>query len=130
MVWSVSLACRRLDIRIPATTDLSRNKRQMCHIAHLRKTLNQKTHMIIKMFINRRKSHYLLCENWMVFHFTKLESPSPNDVLCHILLILASDYGEENFRYFVFISAWKGAAPSIWTNLNPHHPMMHCAKFC
>ena len=33
------------------------------------------------------------------------------------------------FRYFVFISPWKRAGPFIWTNLNPLHPRMLCAKF-
>ena len=33
------------------------------------------------------------------------------------------------FRYFLIISPWKGVWPFIWTNLNPHHPRMLCAKF-
>ena len=33
------------------------------------------------------------------------------------------------FHYFVIISPWKRAGPFIWTNLNPLHPMMLCAKF-
>ena len=35
------------------------------------------------------------------------------------------------FRYFVItgISPWKRVGPFIWTNLNPHHPRGHCAKF-
>ena len=33
------------------------------------------------------------------------------------------------FRFFVIISPWKWAGPFIWTNLNPVHPRMHCAKF-
>ena len=33
------------------------------------------------------------------------------------------------FHHFVIISSWKGAGPFIWTNLNPLHPMMLCAKF-
>ena len=33
------------------------------------------------------------------------------------------------FRYFVFISLWKMAWPSIWTNSNPNQPRMFCAKF-
>ena len=44
--------------------------------------------------------------------------------------------GEEDFLissiylgYFVIISPWKKAGPFIWTNLNPPHPRMHCAKF-
>ena len=33
------------------------------------------------------------------------------------------------FCYFVIISPWKRAGPFIWTNLNPLHPRMLCAKF-
>ena len=33
------------------------------------------------------------------------------------------------FRYFVIISPWNKAEPFIWTDLNPHHPWMLCAKF-
>ena len=33
------------------------------------------------------------------------------------------------FRYFVIISPWERAGPFIWTNLNPLHPNLHCAKF-
>ena len=33
------------------------------------------------------------------------------------------------FPYFVIISPWKKAGPFIWTNLNPLHPRMLCAKF-
>ena len=33
------------------------------------------------------------------------------------------------FHYFVIISPWKRTVPFIWTNLNPLHPRMLCAKF-
>ena len=33
------------------------------------------------------------------------------------------------FHYFLIISPWKRAGPFIWTNLNPFHPRMLCAKF-
>ena len=33
------------------------------------------------------------------------------------------------FNYFVIISPCKRAVPFIWTNLNPLHPRMLCAKF-
>ena len=32
------------------------------------------------------------------------------------------------FRYFVIIFPWKRVWPFIWTNLNPLHPKMLCAK--
>ena len=34
------------------------------------------------------------------------------------------------FRNFVIISPWQRAESFIWTNLNPLHPSMFCAKFC
>ena len=47
-----------------------------------------------------------------------------------------SGSGEEDFlissmyfHYFVIISPWKRVGPFIWTNLNPLHPRMLCAKF-
>ena len=33
------------------------------------------------------------------------------------------------FHYFVIISPWKRTGPFIWTNFNPLHPRMFCAKF-
>ena len=33
------------------------------------------------------------------------------------------------FHYFVIISPWKRAGSFIWTNFNPLHPRMLCAKF-
>ena len=33
------------------------------------------------------------------------------------------------FHYFIIISPWKRAGPFIWTNLNPLHPGILCAKF-
>ena len=33
------------------------------------------------------------------------------------------------FHYFIIISPWKKAGPFIWTNLNPLHLRMLCAKF-
>ena len=34
-----------------------------------------------------------------------------------------------NFNIFAIISPWKRLWPFIWTNLNPIHPRMLCAKF-
>ena len=33
------------------------------------------------------------------------------------------------FHYFEIISPWERAGPFLWTNLNPLHPRMLCAKF-
>ena len=47
-----------------------------------------------------------------------------------------SGSGEEDFwissmyfRYFIINTPWKRAGSFIWTNLNPPHPRMLCAKF-
>ena len=49
---------------------------------------------------------------------------------------MPSGSGEEDFkillmyfRYFFLISPWKGTGRFLWTNLNPLHPRMFCAKF-
>ena len=34
------------------------------------------------------------------------------------------------FHYFEITFPWKRVRPFIWTNLNPHHPRSHFAKFC
>ena len=38
---------------------------------------------------------------------------------------------KKNFKFcnFVIISPWKRSGPFIWTNFNPLHPRMLCAKF-
>ena len=62
--------------------------------------------------------------------------PLPKDALCQVWLNWPSGSGEEIFlissmyyRYFAIISLWKRTWPFIWTNLNPLHPRMLCAKF-
>ena len=46
-------------------------------------------------------------------------------VLEEKIFLISSMY----FHYFVIISPWKRAGPFVWTNLNPLHPRMLCAKF-
>ena len=72
----------------------------------------------------------------MVLHLKKLECLSSKDACAKIGWNWASGSGEEDFLilsmyflYFVIISPWKRAGPFIWTNLNPLHPRMLCAKF-
>ena len=61
--------------------------------------------------------------------------PFTKNALCQVWLNWSSGSWEEDlissmyFCYFVIISPWKRAGPFIWTNLNPLHPRMHCAKF-
>ena len=69
--------------------------------------------------------------------FKKLESLSSKDACAKIdWLKLAQWFWRRRFLNFVYvfsllriISPWKKAGPFIWTNLNPLHPRMLCAKF-
>ena len=72
----------------------------------------------------------------MVLHLKKHESLSSKDACAKIGWNWLSGSWEEDFlissmyfRHFVIISHWKRAGPFIWTNLNPLHPRMLCAKF-
>ena len=65
----------------------------------------------------------------------KLESPSPKDVLCQVRLKLAQWFWR---RFFKFVNVFlqysnylllEKSGPFIWTNLNPLHLSMLCAKF-
>ena len=77
-------------------------------------------------------TYFVIISSWK----SKLESPSSKNALCQvwkklvlekkIFKLILSMY----FCCFVTISPWKRVAPFIWTNLNPHHPRMLCAKFC
>ena len=44
-------------------------------------------------------------------------------------LKLAEGFWRRGFLNFAIISPWKRVGPFTWTNLNPHHPRRHCAKF-
>ena len=71
------------------------------------------------------------------FIWTNLNPPFPRMFCAKFGWNWPSGSGEEDFLissmyfyYFVIISPWKRAGPFIWTNLNPLHPRMLCAKFC
>ena len=74
--------------------------------------------------------------NQWFFIWTKL-NPIHQRLLCaKFVLNRPSGSGEEDFlilsiyfRFFLIISPWKREGPFIWTNLNPLHPRMLCAKF-
>ena len=81
--------------------------------------------------------NYHLLDKGVALYLNKLESASPRDALLQVWLKLAQ-WCRRNFLFFilsmyfcylVIISPWKRAWPFIWTNLNPLHPRMHCAKF-
>ena len=68
-------------------------------------------------------------------HLKKFESSSPKDALCLVCLKLALWIWKRfflissmYFRYNVIISHWKREGSFIWTNLNPLHLRMRCAK--
>ena len=105
----------------------------MGHIAHLRKQFKSiNTYDYIITRIKRRKKTLLTL--WE-FTFSSFEQ---NWILfiqkCFVLRLveIGSVVLEKKifkFHYFVIISTWKRAGPFIWTNLNPLHPSMLCAKF-
>ena len=80
--------------------------------------------------------NYLPFEKKGAVHLNKLETPSPKDALCQVWLILVQWFWRRRFLNFVNVFLlfrnylhleWTG--PFIWTNLNPPHPRMLCAKF-
>ena len=80
--------------------------------------------------------NYLSLEKDRSLHLNKLKSPCEKMFCAKFSWNWPSGSGEEDFlissmffRYFVIISPWKRAWPFIWTNLNPLHPEIHCAKF-
>ena len=70
------------------------------------------------------------------FIWTKLNPLHPSMLCAKFGWNWPNFSGEEDFKissmyfcYFVIISPLKRAGPFIWTNLNPLHPRMFCAKF-
>ena len=59
----------------------------MGHIAQQRKQFKSiNTYDYIITLIKKRKKPTYLCENYMVLHLNKLESPSPKDAYCQVWL--------------------------------------------
>ena len=81
--------------------------------------------------------NYLPLEKGRALHLKKNLNPLHPRMLCAKFgWNWLSGSGEEDFlissmyfHYFVIISPWKRPGPFIWTNLNPLHPRMLCAKF-
>ena len=72
----------------------------------------------------------------MVHHLNKLESRSSKDDFCQVWLKLAQWFWRTNFFNFVNVFSLflcylplEKSGPFIWTNLNPLHLSMLCAKF-
>ena len=78
----------------------------------------------------------LLFENCRVLIWTNLIPLPPKMLSAKIGWNWLSGSWEEEFlissmyfRYVLIIYSWKQAGPFIWTNLNPLHPRILCAKF-
>ena len=88
--------------------------------------------MIIIMLSERRKNSLFTYYTW-----TNLNPLLPMMLCTKLGWNWHSGSEEEDFYissmyflYFVIIHPWKRVGPFIWTNLNPLHPRMLCAKFC
>ena len=115
-----------------------KNKRPMDHIAHKRKQFKSiNTNDYIITLIKGRKENIInFMRIYWFFIWRNFNSLHPWMLCAKISLKLPCCYGEEDFlissmyfRYFVIISPWKSVGSFIWTNLNPLHPRMLCAKF-
>ena len=80
--------------------------------------------------------NYLPLEKGGALHLNKLEFHSPKDALCQVWLKLAQWFWRKRFLNFINVFLLfrnylllKKGGPFIWTNLNPLHPRMLCAKF-
>ena len=72
----------------------------------------------------------------MFLPWTKLNPIHPRMLCAKFGWIWLSGSGEADFyilsmycRFFMIIFPWKKLRPFIWTNLNPLHSRMFCAKF-
>ena len=107
----------------------------MGHITHLRKqfkSLNKYDYIIT--LIQRIKKK--LNENLLVHSFEQTWIPFTQGCFVPRLVEIGPvvlenilKFRKVYFHYFIIISPWKRAGPFIWTNLNPLHPRMLCAKF-
>ena len=99
------------------------------------KSINTNDYII--MLIKRRKNNIIYFMRIFCFFIWRILNPPHQMMLCaKIGWNWLSGSGEENFlissmclHYFVIISPWKRAGPFNWTNMNPLHPRMLCAKF-
>ena len=108
----------------------------MGHIAHLSKqfkSINDYDYIITLIRRTKKTINFFLRIDWFLI-WTNLNPLKPKGALCQVWLKLAQWFWRRfqissmYFRYFVIISPWKRAWSFIWTNLNPHHPRILCAK--
>ena len=109
------------------------NKKPMSHIAHLFKSIN--TYDYVITLIKRRKNINFMRIYWFII-WTKLNPVHQRMFCVKFGWNWPSGSGEQNFIYFVnvfslFLSylPLEKSGPFIWTNLNPLHLSMLCAKF-
>ena len=110
-------------------------KRPMDHIAHMRKQCKAINTNYIITLIRRLKHPRTI--SFFVSEWSLFVKPLHQRMLCaNFGWNWLSGSGEEDyliasmyFRYFITISPWNRAGPFFWTNLNPLHPRMLCAKF-
>ena len=108
----------------------------MGHIAHLRKQFKSiNTHDYIVTLIKRRKNIINFMRIYWFFICRNLNPLHPRMHCAKIVWNWLSGSDKENFlistMYFLLFRNYlpldKGRA-LFWTNLNPLHPRMHCAK--
>ena len=80
--------------------------------------------------------NYLPFERRGALYLNKIESPHPRMLCAKFGWNWFNGSGEKDFLissiyfcYFKIFPPWKRAGPFFWTNLNPLHPWMLCAKF-
>ena len=75
--------------------------------------------------------YYLPLEKGGALHLKKLESSSSKNALCQVWLKLACDSGEDFLKFVNVFLLFLNLLPleKTWTNMNPLHPIMLCAKF-
>ena len=110
----------------------------MGHIAHLRKhfkSINTYDYIITLIKRGKKTIIYFFRIYWN-FIWTNWNPLHPMMLCAKFGWNWLSGSGEEQFlissiyySYFVIISSWKRVGPFIWTNWNPLHPRMLCAKF-
>jgi hypothetical protein len=78
---------------------------------------------------------YLPMKRTWPFIWTNLNSLHPRIICTEFDWIWPAGFEEEDFKKFsvyfysfAIISPWRRAIPFLWTNLNPLHPRMFCAK--
>ena len=70
-----------------------------------------------------------ICRHYMLSYMVKKKNCSGSIVIFFFLTVDYFKIPSMYFHYYIIISPWKRAGPFIWTDLNPLHLRMLCAKF-